>query len=152
MIVAVLIISLYTTEAPYILLAMTGFLPFYPLTTFVWVWVSFQTTHWFVNYLATITYLCCPCHIPLPNKENYFVCLFTVAFLSETRWTFSLTISHGMHLAIPTHLSFFWVVCHPSKTFPLKEFEWKSQNRLFLLPTAKPYPLLHLTHGPPLLY
>ena len=123
MIVAVLIISLYTTEAPYILLAMTGFLPFYPLTTFVWVWVSFQTTHWFVNYLATITYLCCPCHIPLPNKENYFVCLFTVAFLSETRWTFSLTISHGMHLVIPTHLSLFWVVCHPSKTFPLKEFE-----------------------------
>ena len=151
MIVAVLIISLYMTKF-YILLAMIGFLPFYPLTTFVWVWVSFQTTHWFVNCPTTITYLCCPCHIPLLDKENYFVCLFTVAFLSKTRWIFSLTIPHGMHLVIPTHLSLFWMVCHSSKTFPLKEFEWKSQNRLFLLPTARPYPLLPLTHGPPLLY
>ena len=102
--VVVLIIPLCTAEAPYILPAAIGFLPFYPLTTFVWVWVSFQTTHWSINCLAitTTTYQCWPCHIPLPDKENYFVYLFTVAFLSETRWTSSLTIPHVMHLVVPT--------------------------------------------------
>ena len=37
-----------------------------------------------------------------------------------------------MHLVIPTHLSLFWVVCHPSKTFPPKEFEREPQNMLSL--------------------
>ena len=53
------------------------------LTTFVWVWVSFQTIHWSVSCPATTTYLCWLCHIPLLDKEIYFVCLFTVAFPSE---------------------------------------------------------------------
>ena len=57
-----------------------------------------------------------------------------------------------MHLVISTHLSLFLVVCHPSTTFPPKVFEWEPQNRLPLLPIARPYPLLPLTHGPPLLY
>ena len=87
----VLIILLCTTEAPYILPAATGFLLFYPLTTFVWVWVSFQTTHWFVSCPATTTYLCWLRHSPLLDKEIYFVCLFTVAFLSATVWIFSFT-------------------------------------------------------------
>ena len=85
-------------------------------------------------------------------KENYFVCLFTVAFLSITVWVFFLAIPHGMNLVVPTNISFFWVVCHPSKTFPPKEFEWEPQNRLSLLPTVRSYPLLPLTHDPPLLY
>ena len=59
------------------------YLLFYPWTAFVWVWVSFQTTHWFVSCSATITYLCWPCHIPLPDKESYFVCLLIVSFLSK---------------------------------------------------------------------
>ena len=54
-----------------------------------------------------------------------------------------------MHLVVPTHLSLFWVVCHPSKTFPPKEFERELQNKLSLLPTARPYPFLSLTHDPP---
>ena len=49
MIVAVMMILLCTVKAPYILLDVTGFLPFHPLTTFVWVWVSFQNTHQFVR-------------------------------------------------------------------------------------------------------
>ena len=57
-----------------------------------------------------------------------------------------------MHLTIQTHFSIFWVVCHPSKTFPPKEFKWEPQNKLPFLPTARPYSLLSLTHGPPLLY
>ena len=75
-----------------------------------------------------------------------------MAFLSRTRRAFSLTISHGMHLVIPTHLFLFWVVCHPNRTFPPKEFEWEPQNRLPLVPTAGPYPLLPLAHDPPFLY
>ena len=100
------------------------------LTTFVWVWVSFQTIHWSISCLATTTYLCWLCHIPLLDKEIYFVCLFTVAFPSGQGWTFSFTIPHGMHLVIPTHFSLFWVVRHPNRTFPPKEFKQEPQNRL----------------------
>ena len=57
-----------------------------------------------------------------------------------------------MHLVIPTHPYFFWVVSHPSRTLPPKESEQEPQNRLSLLSTARPYPLLPLTHDPPLLY
>ena len=124
----------------------------YLLTTFVWIWVSFPTTHWFVSCPATTTYLCWLCHSTLPDKENSFVCLITVTFLSTIVWLFSLAILHGMHLVVPTHLSLFWMVCYPSRTFSLKEFEWEHQNRHFLLLTVKPYTLLPLTHNPPLLY
>ena len=57
-----------------------------------------------------------------------------------------------MHLVILTHFSLFWVVCHLNMTFPPKEFKQEPQNRLPLLPTLKPYPLLPLTHGPPPLH
>ena len=58
-IVAVVMLLFFpcTVEALYMLLAMTGFLPFHPLITFVQVWVSFQTIHQFVNCPTTITYL-----------------------------------------------------------------------------------------------
>ena len=52
-----------------------GFLLFYTLTAFVWVWVSFQTTHWPISYSATSTYLCWSCHIPLPEKKILFCLL-----------------------------------------------------------------------------
>ena len=55
-----------------------------------------------------------------------------------------------MHLVIPIHLSLFCLVCYPSRTFPLKEPERKSQNKLSSLLTTRPYPLLPLTHDPPL--
>ena len=74
-----------------------------------------RTTHWFVSCLATTTYLCWLCHSLLPDKEDYFVCLLTV--------TFSLTIPHGMYLVVLTHPTFFWVVCHPSRISPSKEYE-----------------------------
>ena len=115
------------------------FLPFQPLATFVQFRVFLPTTYQFVSCLATTTY-----HSPLSDKEGYFVCLFTV--------TFSFTIPHGMHLVVLTHLAFFWVVCHSSRTSPPKEYEWEPQNRFSLLPTAKPYPLLSLAHDPPFLY
>ena len=99
---------------------------------------------------STTIYLCWLHHSLSPDKENYFVCLFTVAFLFATVWVFSLPIPHGMYLVIPTHSYFFWVVCHPSRTFPPKELEQKPQNRLSPFPTAKPYPLLPLTHYPQL--
>ena len=62
----------------------------------------------------------------------------------------SLPIPHGMYLVVPTHPYFFWVVCHLSRKFPLKELEREPQNRLFPLPTAIPYPFLPQTHDPPL--
>ena len=56
----------------------------------------------------------------------------------------SFSISHGLHLVVPTHPCFFWVACHSSRTFPPKEPEQEPQNRFFFsLPTARPYPLTH---------
>ena len=95
----VVVVLLFTARTLNILPAMTVFLPFYPLTTFVWFRVFLPTTPWFVCCPATTIYLCWLCHSPLPDKEGYFVCLLTVAF--------SLTIPHGMHLVVPTHPAFF---------------------------------------------
>ena len=53
----------------------------------------------------------------------------------------SLPISHGMHLMVPAHPCFFWVICHLSRTSFLKEPEQEPQNRLSTFPTARPYPL-----------
>ena len=55
-----------------------------------------------------------------------------------------------MHLVVPTHPYFFWVVSHANKTLPSKKSEQEPQNMFSLPPTAKPYPLLPLTHDPPL--
>ena len=55
-----------------------------------------------------------------------------------------------MHLVISTHFSFFWLVCHPSRTFPQKSL---NGNPGFpFLPITRPYLLLPLTHGSPPLY
>ena len=128
------------------------FLPFQFLTIFVWFRVFLLTTHWFVSCLATTTYLCRLCHSSLLDKEDRFVCLHTVTFLSTTVWVFFLAIPYGMHLVVPTHHSFFWVVCHFSKTSPQKEYEREPKNRLSFLPIAKSYSILPLTHDPLLLY
>ena len=133
----VLVMILCTARALYILPVMTNF-TILVFNHFVWFRVFLPTTHWFVSCPATTTYLHWLCHSPLPDKEDYFVCLLTVAF--------SPVIPHGMHLVVPTHPSFFRVICHPNRTLPPKEYERKPQNRLSLLPSAKPYPLLPLTH------
>ena len=73
-----------------------------------------------------------------------------MAFLSTTVWVFSLPIPHGIHLVIPTYPYFFWVVCHPNRTFLPKEPKREPQNRLSPFPTVRLYPLLPLTHDPPL--
>lgn len=46
-----------------------------------------------------------------------------------------------MHLVVLTHPFFFWVVCHPSRTFLPKKPEQEPQNRFFPLITTKPCPL-----------
>ena len=53
---------------------------------------------------------------------------------------------HGVHLVILTHLSLFWVVCYPSRTFPPKEFKREPQNRLSLSPHHQT--ILSLTFDP----
>ena len=70
-------------------------------------------------------------------------------------WVFSLTNSYDMHLVILAHLSLFWVVCHPNRTFSLKEFEREPQNRLSPSPhrqtipslTSDPWPTTHILAG-----
>ena len=47
-----------------------------------------------------------------------------------------------MHLVISTHFSLFWVVCHPSRTFPPKELEQEPHNRLSPSPHHQTIPSL----------
>lgn len=148
-IAVMMILLLCMVKVFYILSVVTGFYHF-----------SFQLPlsglgiladyHWLINCPATTTYLCWLLYSPSLDKEYYFVCLLTVAFLSTTVWVFSLPIFHGMHLIVPTHPYFFLAVCYPNRIFPPKELERQSQNRLFPLPTTRSYPLLFLTHDPPL--
>ena len=62
----------------------------------------------------------------------------------------SLSIPHDMHLVVPTHPYFFWVVCHPSRTFFPKELEQEPQNRFFLSPHCQAMSSLTSDHDPPL--
>ena len=63
----------------------------------------------------------------------------------------SLFIPHGMHLVFLTHPYFFWVVCHPNRTFPPKELSKNPRIGFFFpLPTTIPCPLLPLIHDLPL--
>ena len=99
------------------------YLLFQPLTAFVWCGCPCRplTGHQLFShyYLLVLT-------MPLPSlsdKECYFVSLLAVAFLPVTVCVLSLSLSihHGIHLVVPTHPYFFWVACHPSRTFPPKE-------------------------------
>ena len=99
-----------------------------------------------VSCSATTTYLCWLCRSPLPDKEGYFVCLLTMAFLPVTVCVLSLSLSipHCMHLVVQTHPYFFWVACHPSRTFPPKEPEKEHQNRFFSLSPPLDHALSYL--------
>ena len=89
--------------------------------------------------------------VPLPfAKQRRLFYLFTCrGFFYPLQCVFSLSLSfpHGIHLVVPTHPYFFWIACHPSRTFPPKGSKQEPHNRFFPLPTAKPCPL---THDPPL--
>ena len=85
---------------------------------------------------------------PLPITRQrrlfcLFVCLPWHPYL--LRCGCSLSIPHDMHLVVPTHHCFFWVIFHPSRTFPPKEPEQEPQNRFPLSPPLD-HTLLPLTH------
>ena len=147
-VVTISMMPLCTTKALLYTACRDRFLPFNYFCLGVGVFLD----HSLVCQLPIHRHLCWPCHSLLSDKENCFVCLSTVAFLSVARWVFSLTIPYDMHLVVLTHHFLFWVICHPIRTFSPKEFEREPQNRLSLLPTARPYPGLPLTHDPQLLY
>ena len=81
------------------------------------------------------------CHSPSLEKRKLF-CLFVCRDTLSCYGVdpFSLPIPHGMYLVVPTQFCFFWVVCHPSRTLPPKEFEQESQNRFFPSPHHQTIP------------
>ena len=80
--------------------------------------------------------------MPLPiTRQRKLFCLFFCRGTLTCYGVGALSIPHGMHLVVQTHLYFFWTVCHPSRTFPPKESEQEPQNRFSPLPTARPCPL-----------
>ena len=100
--------------------------------------------HWFI---------CVDYATPTTRQRNYFVCLSAMAPLPTLVWVLCLFVPHGMHLVVPIYPYFFWVVCHPSRTFPPKKPEQEPQNRFFpsphcqtmpsyLWPMTSPHPIL----------
>ena len=70
----------------------------------------------------------------LPSHYHYLVCAM---FHSQTKWILFYFVvgilSYKLLWHAPNYSSSsfpFWVICHPSRTSPLKELVWKSQNRL----------------------
>ena len=113
-------------------------------------WVSLLTTYWSsVVQPPPLTYAGCATPLCQTKKAILFVCLLwlflpvTVCVLSLS---LSLSLSHSMHLVVPTHPYFFWVACHPSKTFSLKEPEQEPQNRFFFLSPQPDHALWLMTH------
>ena len=87
------------------------------------VWVSLSTTYWSsVVQPPLFTYVGCAAPLCQTKKAILFVCLLWF-FLPVTVCVLSLSTPHGMHLVVPAHPYFFWVACHPSRTFPPKEPE-----------------------------
>ena len=83
--------------------------------------------------------ICVP--LPIADKGKLF-CLFVyrITLSYYGLGAFSLPIPHGMHLVVPTQFCFFWMVCHPNRTLPLKEPEQEPQNRFFLSPYRQTMP------------
>ena len=98
-----------------------------------------------VSGLATTTYLCWLCRSLLPDKEDCFVRLLTVAF--STRYSVcALSLHPSWHAPGGFLASFGWHVI-PAGHFPQNSLSKNSRIGFFPLPTARPCPL---THDPPL--
>ena len=110
--------------------------------------------------LTTFVWSGCPCQplIGLPvtqpppltcagraTRQRRLFCLFagrdTLIYYSVGALSLSLLVPHGMHLVVPAHPCFLWVVCHLNRIFHPKEPEQEPQNRFSPLPTARPCPL-----------
>ena len=105
---------------------------FYPLTTFIRVWMSFPD-HPLVCQLSSHHHfhvLAMPRSTPKQNNVVLFSCSPQHSYLDKG-WAFFLTNSYGMHLVIPAHLSLFWVVCHPSKIVRDRENQVLSKKRFW---------------------
>ena len=93
------------------------------------------------------TFLCWLCRSPLPDKKGYFVYLFAVAFSTRCSvCALSLSLFPSWHAPGG---SFGWHGI-PAGHFPQKSLSKNTIIGFFPLPTARPCPLLPLTHDPPL--
>ena len=138
---------------PFILSTVKGFAPFTPQLLLASSRCPSKTAHWPVGYLATpiaLNVLVAPLLIHRQNGclVSYHP-LFSLLSLGSGL-SLSLTYLYGMHQVVPAHSYFFWVRCHPSRTFLPKKFE-REPHPLFLL-TARPYPLIPLTRDSPPMY
>ena len=103
-------------------------------------WVSLSTTYWSsVVQPPPLTYAGCAALLCQIKKAILLICLLWL-FLLVTVCVLSLSIPHGMHLVVPTHPYFFWVTCHPSRTFLPKKPEQEPQNRFFPSPHRQTMP------------
>ena len=95
-------------------------------------WVSLLTTYWSsVVQLPLLTYTGCAAPLCQTKKAILFVCLPWLFYPLQCVWSLFLYL---LWHAPSTHPCFFWVACHPSRTFPPKEPEQEPHNRFFLSP------------------
>ena len=97
---------------------------------------------------ASTTYLCWLCHSPSPDKEDYFVRFFVVAFLPATMCVLSLSLSlmactQGFQLILTSFGRY---------VIPARHFSQKSLSRNlrigFLLSSSSNHTFLPLTYDP----
>ena len=119
------------------------YLLFQPLTAFVWCGRPCRplTGH---QYVQPPPLTCADCVAPLCQTKKFilFVCLPWLFYLLQCVCSLSLSIPHGMHLVVLTHLYFFWVACHPNRIFPPIEPEQEHQNKFFPSPYRQTIPSL----------
>ena len=119
-----------------------GFLLFCPLTAFSQYKCPSQMTHRSVGCPAITTYLCQPCHISFLDKRVSFCFLAHRGIPIRIRVSILSYYPLWHALSDSSSSSFFWVVCHPNRTFPLKVLEQESQNSLSLSPHRQTIPSL----------
>ena len=143
----------YAQLRPFYTTCCDEFYCFTPQLLLAWCGCPSQTTHWSVSYPAITTTLCQSCHVPFPDKRVLFCFLDLQGIPIRIKVVYSLLLTpmactQRFQLIFP---SFGWYVI-PARHFLQKSLSRNPKIDFPLLPTARPYSLLPLTHGLPYLY
>ena len=120
-------------------------------------WVSFRDCPLTFRLLSHYhNYECVGCTTP-HSQTKLLVLFFTSLYVSLLSFgqglRLSITYLYGMHQVVSAHNYFFWVRCHPNRTFPpQRSLSRNPKIDFFFLSTTRLHPLNTLTCGPPPIY
>ena len=142
---------LYCSQLPLLILsAMVGFAIFTPQLLLDPYGCPSKTTHQLVGCsTTTIARMCWLHHFPFLDKiaclVSYLPLFFTPIIWIRIKLFYHLPLWHA---SSGLSLYFFWVRCHPNKTFLPNKFEREPQNRLPLSPHCQTMPFEYLDSWP----